>query len=113
MAQLRYLFLVHHVGKAQHELSGGGEGQSGLAVEQLGAIVVLQPLNVVARYPNVDIRITDAVTARLEPLVLDGSLDFAVTLNGEDGAGDVGPGDNVGRIEALVNLPAHAVVKDA
>ncbi len=37
-----------------------------------------------ARYPNVDIRITDAVTARLEPLVLDGSLDFAVTLNGED-----------------------------
>ena len=37
-----------------------------------------------ARYTNVDIRITDAVTARLEPLVLDGSLDFAVTLNGED-----------------------------
>ena len=37
-----------------------------------------------ARYPNVDIRITDAVTARLEPLVLDGSLDFAVTLNGEE-----------------------------
>lgn len=37
-----------------------------------------------ARYPNVDLRITDTVTARLEPLVLDGSLDFAVTLNGEE-----------------------------
>lgn len=36
------------------------------------------------RYPNVDIRITDAVTKQLEPLVLDGSLDFAVTLNGEE-----------------------------
>lgn len=37
-----------------------------------------------ARYPNVDIRITDAVTKQLEPLVLDNSLDFAVTLNGSD-----------------------------
>lgn len=37
-----------------------------------------------ARYPNVDLRITDTVTARLEPLVLDGTLDFAVTLNGEE-----------------------------
>ncbi|MEY8402845.1 LysR family transcriptional regulator [Oscillospiraceae bacterium 44-34] len=37
-----------------------------------------------ARYPNVEIRITDAVTEQLEPLVLNGSLDFAVTLNGED-----------------------------
>lgn len=37
-----------------------------------------------ARYPNVDIQITDAVTKQLEPLVLNGSLDFAVTLNGED-----------------------------
>ncbi len=37
-----------------------------------------------ARYPNVEIRITDTVTSRLEPLVLDGSLDFAVTLNGEE-----------------------------
>lgn len=36
------------------------------------------------RYPNVDIRITDAVTKQLEPLVLDGSLDFAITLNGEE-----------------------------
>ena len=37
-----------------------------------------------ARYPNVSLRITDTVTAQLEPLVLNGSLDFAVTLNGED-----------------------------
>lgn len=37
-----------------------------------------------ARYPNVDLRVTDTVTARLEPLVLDGSLDFAITLNGEE-----------------------------
>lgn len=37
-----------------------------------------------ARYPNVDIQITDAVTKQLEPLVLDGSLDFAITLNGEE-----------------------------
>ena len=37
-----------------------------------------------ARYPNVDIRITDAVTKQLEPLVLNSSLDFAVTLNGEE-----------------------------
>ena len=37
-----------------------------------------------ARYPNVELRITDTVTARLEPLVLDGSLDFAITLNGEE-----------------------------
>lgn len=37
-----------------------------------------------ARYPHVELRITDTVTARLEPLVLDGTLDFAVTLNGEE-----------------------------
>lgn len=37
-----------------------------------------------ARYPNVEIRITDTVTTQLEPLVLDGSLDFAITLNGEE-----------------------------
>lgn len=37
-----------------------------------------------ARYPNVELRITDTVTVRLEPLVLDGSLDFAITLNGEE-----------------------------
>lgn len=37
-----------------------------------------------SRYPNVDIRITDAVTKQLEPLVLNSSLDFAITLNGEE-----------------------------
>lgn len=37
-----------------------------------------------ARYPNVDIRITDTITNKLEPLVLDGSLDFAITLNGDE-----------------------------
>lgn len=37
-----------------------------------------------ARYPNVELRITDTITARLEPLVLDGTLDFAITLNGEE-----------------------------
>lgn len=31
-----------------------------------------------------ELRITDTVTSRLEPLVLDGSLDFAITLNGEE-----------------------------
>lgn len=36
------------------------------------------------RYPNVDIRITDTVTAQLEPLVLNGSIDFAITLNGRE-----------------------------
>jgi len=37
-----------------------------------------------ARYPNVELRITDTVTTQLEPLVLNGSLDFAITLNGEE-----------------------------
>ena len=37
-----------------------------------------------ARYPHVSLQITDTVTARLEPLVLDGSIDFAITLNEED-----------------------------
>lgn len=37
-----------------------------------------------ARYPNVELRITDTVAARLEPLVLDSTLDFAITLNGEE-----------------------------
>ena len=36
------------------------------------------------RYPNVDIRITDTVTAQLGPLVLNGSIDFAITLNGRE-----------------------------
>ena len=37
-----------------------------------------------ARYPNVEIRITDTITSHLEPLVMNGSLDFAITLNGEE-----------------------------
>lgn len=37
-----------------------------------------------ARYPNVDIRITDTVTSRLEPLVLNRSIDFAIILNGTE-----------------------------
>lgn len=37
-----------------------------------------------ARYPNVSLRITDTVTTQLEPLVLDNSLDFAITLNGTE-----------------------------
>lgn len=37
-----------------------------------------------ARYPNVELRITDTITSRLTPLVLNGTLDFAVTLNLED-----------------------------
>ena len=37
-----------------------------------------------ARYPNVSLRITDTVTTQLEPLVLDNSLDFAITLNGNE-----------------------------
>ena len=37
-----------------------------------------------ARYPNVSLRITDTVGSQLEPLVLDGSLDFAITLNEGD-----------------------------
>ena len=37
-----------------------------------------------ARYPNVSLQITDTVTAQLEPLVLDGSIDFAVTVSGDD-----------------------------
>jgi len=37
-----------------------------------------------ARYPNVDIRITNTVFNQPEPLVLNGSLDFAITINGEE-----------------------------
>lgn len=34
------------------------------------------------RYPNVELRLTDAITSKLVPLVLDGQLDFAVALSG-------------------------------
>lgn len=33
------------------------------------------------RYPQVELRVTDAISSRLEPMVLDGSLDFAVVLS--------------------------------
>lgn len=42
---------------------------------------ILPPFS--ARYPNVDVRITDTIASKLEPMVLDGTLDFAITLNGE------------------------------
>lgn len=35
------------------------------------------------RYPNVELRVTDAISSKLEPLVLSGELDFAVVLLGE------------------------------
>lgn len=34
------------------------------------------------RYPQVELWVTDAVSSKLEPLVLDGSLDFAIVLSG-------------------------------
>lgn len=36
------------------------------------------------RYPNVEIRLTDTITKHLEPMVMNGTLDFAITLNGEE-----------------------------
>ena len=36
------------------------------------------------RYPQVELRVTDAISSRLEPLVLDGSLDFAIVLSGTE-----------------------------
>ena len=33
-----------------------------------------------ARYPHVEIRITDTISSKLEPMVLDGQLDFAVVI---------------------------------
>lgn len=33
-----------------------------------------------ARYPNVELRLTDAISSQLEPMVLDGKLDFALIL---------------------------------
>ncbi|MCI9158005.1 MAG: LysR family transcriptional regulator [Lawsonibacter sp.] len=36
------------------------------------------------RYPNVEIRLTDTITKHLEPMVMNGTLDFALTLNGEE-----------------------------
>lgn len=36
------------------------------------------------RYPNVEIRLTDTITKHLEPMVINGTLDFAIILNGEE-----------------------------
>lgn len=36
------------------------------------------------RYPNVELRVTDAISSKLEPLVLDGQLDFAIVLSGTE-----------------------------
>ena len=38
------------------------------------------------RFPQVDFRLTDAVSSQLEPMVLDGKLDFALILEGEHNA---------------------------
>lgn len=34
-----------------------------------------------ARYPNVEIRYTDALSSKLEPMILNGELDFAIVLS--------------------------------
>ena len=34
-----------------------------------------------ARYPHVELRLTDAISSQLEPMVLDGKLDFALILS--------------------------------
>lgn len=36
-----------------------------------------------ARYPHVEIRITDTISSKLEPMVEEGLLDFAIVLSGE------------------------------
>jgi len=36
-----------------------------------------------ARYPHVELRLTDAISSQLEPMVLDGKLDFALILSGD------------------------------
>lgn len=33
-----------------------------------------------ARYPNVELRLTDTITSKLTPMVIDGQLDFAIVL---------------------------------
>ncbi len=35
------------------------------------------------RYPNVELRLTDTITSKLVPLVLDSQLDFAIVLSGK------------------------------
>ena len=36
------------------------------------------------RYPQVELRVTDTISSKLEPMVLDGKLDFAVVLSGTE-----------------------------
>lgn len=38
------------------------------------------------RYPNVELRITDSISSKLEPMVIDGTLDFAIIIEGEQNA---------------------------
>lgn len=45
---------------------------------------ILPPFS--ARYPNVEIRLTDNITSVLLPMVLEGQLDFAIVLSGEPNA---------------------------
>lgn len=35
------------------------------------------------QYPHVELRLTDAISSKLEPMVLDGKLDFAIILSGD------------------------------
>lgn len=35
------------------------------------------------KYPHVELRLTDAISSKLEPMVLDGKLDFAIILSGD------------------------------
>lgn len=39
-----------------------------------------------ARYPHVELRLTDAISSQLEPMVLDGKLDFAMILSSDPNA---------------------------
>lgn len=38
------------------------------------------------RYPNVELRLTDNISSKLTPMVLDGQLDFAIVLSGKGDA---------------------------
>ena len=40
-----------------------------------------------SRYPNVEVRLTDAISANLEPMVLDGQLDLAIVLSDVEESG--------------------------
>ncbi|WMJ83713.1 LysR family transcriptional regulator [Oscillospiraceae bacterium LTW-04] len=36
------------------------------------------------RYPDVEIRITDTISSKLEPMIINGQLDFAIIVSGEE-----------------------------